>query len=1297
VAADTRSYDLQTLKAQETRLEDELKRLLARIEKVRQGLDLVAGYESPEASETYLLSRIEEIRDRIAYLKQLRDELESGKRQAISAAEWKTIALGGKFGAAQAESEMSDPATTPDPLPSDPPAPPAPPSPGPLPPGPLPDPPKQTANQHGHKPMRQFDISARSVDDFATLEQTLKRRLSLFGQEGADVLSGARGAVVDGSGEKRLTRTFYAPTSPKESEGVLQALNNYVKKKYGDSDSGVAIASSETDFTTGVNTLMDTANLKRLMEFVKSNGGEFAFEKSGAHSGTLRWSLPSDLMVSGDRGKLVKAPASFRSQIREDEKAYLKKFQDLLQTATGTTASKADILQMSDARKAKVKRDARAIEERQDQAEHPEGLETALGQKLLSDRQRKRLKAQALFKDSGYTPEQIQAGDFFDNDDVMDQIGSDIVGYPVAIQRGIKRARQRRSDRDLEPEDYRRATRAALDRTNAAMRERQAWRDDHPEEPLTQRLRESEERRTPGTKAFKRAVRDNMKRAAARRKETVRWAKRHRFDPTAKTILRSERARRRTDRSSVGPFDGTKRLVQRAASLAKTSVLTAISVAVAAAVKFLSALPGVASDVRAIAAKGMALGMTDSALRGYRHLERVARMDEGSFARTFGALVHSMPDVTTGDSRYGEIIRRIAPIAARDPLSRSVDATVEFALNGGDPGELWNEYANDILRLSYAGVGSLGNKKAFGEALRVNSVAYEQVAPGIQGELADMLTALRDSPNSGASLATLNRIAEGESVRINDQQYDAATFVQAMFALLGADMSGDSDQYAPRNAATQPEREAAAKTGQAFADFAATAKEVKESVLLKILAVTEGVAAFLNDILKTLLGLKIGDWHVFGGQYDPLRMRLDEQAYEANVAARDSLAVQLAGSDKAKAALGGSLAKFGLDTEEGQAKALASWHRGEGVPWGIQEAGLSGAYTSLVATLAEQEIARPRLARATFNINKYENKLTQWENPDTGAMESYERGGMKTPYGYSPASIAVEATNRVLRDYQPFASLVDQGVRQHFEGPTTPTEELRELDQKQRELDLWNAAIDKISFEGYNEDNPLHRLVRGAAEFIWLGPNGRSRRDELAAEIPSLKLDLWQLEDLIETGGPLVYETLQAASAYSNAISILDAAKAKGTDAQVAAAQKKVESARANMARLENAKATLALGAAEDAASAPGYVGQTGLNMATTLRDVQEMRALGATITEAVSLQLGPVIAGQMLDMRLTVDGKIEAGEQTLNLALTDPRTGEKFYANNVVVRSSRELDAKDVLNAYVGRDWPVERVEGGR
>jgi hypothetical protein len=1128
--------------------------------------------------------------------------------------------------------------------------------------------------------MRQFTISARAMADFETLERLLKRRLALYGQEGEQVLRGVRD-TIDGA---QRTRTFYADVSAADADDVLTMLDGNAPKAHGKpgdddyEDPGIELSSGEVDFTTGVSALMDTSRLKELMDFVKSNGGEFSFEKGAANTGTARWSLPTDLTVAGDRGKPVKASASMWSKLREINKGYVKKFQGIVKTATGATVSKADILQMSEAYKAKLKRDAKTIETQRAQADHPEELETVLGHKLLNDRQRKRSKAEALFKDSGYTPEQIAAGDFFDNDDIMDQIGSDVVGYPVATQQGIRRARRRLADRELTPEDYRRATYAALDRTNARMRDSQAWRDDHPDSPLARQFREAEERRTPGTKAFEQAEQERLDRSSEQRKAAVKWAKAHRGDPAAKAILRSRNR------------GGVSRLLRSAGSLARNTILMGITTALAAAVKFLSALPGVAADVQHLAAKGNALAMTDASLRGYRHMEQVAGMKDGSLAETFGAIVHALPDLRTGDSRMGSIINEIAAISSDDPDSQALSKTIAFGLRGGNPGDLWREYVNTTFRLAYRDKGQLGSDADFSNALRNSSTVYDKAAPGLAEEVSALETKRRLLSPGEQEL--VRRVAFGEDkdgTEIRGKIVDAWDVYGALEALLGVDDS----KWAPKDTATTIEWKASEQVAQTWTELATAVGEIKEGVLVKILGATEGIAVWLRDILKTIMALPI-----FNGMFDAVVGYMDEEDYQKNLTAKASLDNQMLGAEAVVKVLG---KEVGLTTEADHAKALADSKSGIGVPASIQAAGLTGAYEAYQRALYNRDEIGAKLQGVNAQISASETGYRP-DPKDPTKLIPRSLGDISRPFGWRPEQTAVTAVNRMARDNYPYVREIANTLMTATDfGATHDVAELQRLMREGRKIKdrvaylqsdsylarasraINPAAADRELAEelGKDRENELAIL----AELRGKGPvalrQAWARADESRAALETARERMPSGEEVITdtNGNPIALRRL---SDYEARAAADQAIVERMINAIMAAVMQGVDvSATTESEIYHNANNLILSGAASHIDAL--------VEADTARRNAQVDLATRNYISDVIAERAGRDALSSVLGGGIVVSGMIKAEEKTIAIELTNRDTGLKTVIKNVPNEVERDVDVT-ALFSFFGQNRPV-------
>ncbi|MDR2444509.1 MAG: hypothetical protein LBD44_01035, partial [Spirochaetaceae bacterium] len=120
---------------------------------------------------------------------------------------------------------------------------------------------------------------------------------------------------------------------------------------------------------------------------------------------------------------------------------------------------------------------------------------------------------------------------------------------------------------------------------------------------------------TPGTKEFKKRIGQRLDSRVASGKEELAWARRNKREPLAKEIIKRNRMKTFTGRA----LERTKSFVKTAAAGA---VIGGIFAAVSAAVKFLSSLPDILTNVRTIAVKGATLGVTNAQLVRFAALEK---------------------------------------------------------------------------------------------------------------------------------------------------------------------------------------------------------------------------------------------------------------------------------------------------------------------------------------------------------------------------------------------------------------------------------------------------------------------------------------------------------------------------------------------------------------------------------------------------------------------------------------------------------------------------------------------------
>jgi hypothetical protein len=571
-------------------------------------------------------------------------------------------------------------------------------------------------------------------------------------------------------------------------------------------------------------------------------------------------------------------------------------------------------------------------------------------------------------------------------------------------------ARDRRTAKTQEFERY---EHEKQDLTSARAAEAIKWAHNHPNDPRAKAILYQEkalERRTSGTQEFERYEHEKQDLASARAAEAIKWAQKHPNDPRAQAILDRERAR-----SNPKTLGRAKAALLRAGRTATHTALALIASTLGAAVKFLSALPGVASDVNKMAAAGNSLGLSDDRLRGYRHVEDMLKLDEGTFAQGFGALLHKLPPIETGMGDLGKAISPVAAYAQKDPLGRDIiGMIVDASKDSEDVFPLWRESLNMAMRIGYAGKGRLGSEEvdpalAIRDALNV----FDQLAPKVAVVGAKMQTWLENS--SAANRAAVRAVVSGEAREINGVAVEAGDFYGAMAALLGEDVSW----VKPRDVSTPVEVAVSKEVAQSWTDLGAAFGAIKRGVLEQILGATENISVWLEDIMHKILGLDI-----FGHRFDPTLRGFDEKYYAQHISAAaelDNLIVFLEGAAKH---VGGK--QFGHATEESRAAAIASWERGEGVPADVRRAGLADEYEKYIGLLYELDEARMKRADSQFYVDMFERKNQPATHAITGESKLYENGAISRPYGITPEQIAVVAANRVAADAYLYVDSVDE-------------------------------------------------------------------------------------------------------------------------------------------------------------------------------------------------------------------------------------------------------------------------------
>ena len=1170
-------------------------------------------------------------------------------------------------------------------------------------------------NQHTHKTLRQFDLSARSADAaamavFARLDRLLRQRLSALGQEGERTLRGER-QRTGGGPNSEITRSFYADISPDEARAVETALNDVLMDEHGALPSNVGVALAEADFSTGVNVLNDTKHLKELADFVKSNGGEFSYRKGEGGSATTTWSLPSDLKAAGAKGKPVSAVASLRRRFAALSAAHLDKYRKMMKDSAELDISRDDVKNMSAERRAALAKNAKKVAEAK--AQTKEGF-----------------------------------------------------------------------DRD----DYWEATLAALDKRETALRMKQELPLDVTRWPRLSKARQEQQlRATPGAAEFSQAEQAKHRLAEARWKESVAWAKKNRRNPRAKAILRQNRRRRRP-RSMVaeGLKQANKRLgasLRNAGRTARRFALGAISVLLASAVKFLSGLPGLASDVRQMAARGAGLALTDASLRGFRYMERVAGMQEGSFAQVFGALAGSMPDIRTGNSRGPELIRIVAPIATRDPLDRSVELLKTYMISGGDSSELFKALFNTGARLAYANVGKLGDKAPFARAWAENFRSLDAAAPGLFNVSSGISAYIGTLPEGLQE--QIRKVGLGEEVVIKGVSIAAGEVWDAVRTAAGATDEG----YKKMDPATTVEWKAAEDVAKTWRDLAATFKTIREGVLANILGATESIAATVLNIARAVLS-----WRGWNGRFAGTVAAMDANIHQGNIEARSSLQTQAQGADASVAALGRHL---GIDTKEAQAEAFAAWERGEGTPEHIQAAGNTEAYRAFINALYDQKTVSGLLKQANKETAFYTEKRKVDEKDPTKTI-AYTPGAVKAVVNWRPAQTAVTAANEAADANYKFTRAQDQLIKEWIEGGSSGLAHIRvdryyqeRLREEQTELTrlrgLSAKADGTVSGEDLErqakEQERAYLNLKSEAEeferrFSNLTPKERAKYGE-GAEMTLRYYKIRAQEALSElrrlsempagSDGAISKEDLERRTqerleSYSSVATehesflrylselkpgdlaareaVVEATRERAESLERLAAEslvagrdvyafqkgeaakkarKAYEDAKAELARYRNALASLIVNNKDAVAtfdetgrmdlSGPvaytklpewASVGAAALANDTARKDFQIYGLVGKQIVEMLNARATEAVVAGVLDGAITVSGKITADNPTWTLHLLDQRTGQTSVIEHIPNTAQQEVDVTIALNAYLGRHRPVERYEqpaeeGGR
>jgi hypothetical protein len=829
---------------------------------------------------------------------------------------------------------------------------------------------------------------------------------------------------------------------------------------------------------------------------------------------------------------------------------------------------------------------------------------------------------------------------------------------------------------DLSEIDTVAATQAAFMRREVALRTRRSLIDNNPNSLQAQDFQQREERKRlaaarkdPTSPEFVKAEHEKLDKASAADKAQISWAKKHRSDPRAKAILKNRTLSGRA-----------KAMMQRAGRTITHTVLTAIAAAMGAAVKFLSALPGVASDIHHLAAKGNALAMNTETLRKYEHIEKITGMKEGAIAESLGAIVYSLPDLASGQSQVNRMLGIAAPVAVRDPRSTLISKITDYAVNQGDPSVLWREAMNTAGRLAVSGTGALGNEAEFAEAMRTATTVLERVVPGIQREAADLVTALYSGGITENQRQMVNRVANGESLEINGVKVASGDWFGAIEALL----DGPGSTYKPRDTASQIERKAAEETAQTWRSLLTTASEIRDAILIKLLGSTEGIAAWLRNVLKQILLLVGGDKAI------PVVEAMDEVDYVATKEAMASLSPQIAGMERIVEAAGSSV---GITTKAAQDEAFAKWQRGEGVPVDQQMAGKSEAYRAFIEQLYV-------LKQLQEKYNTFENAVYMYENR---ATSGYETGDFFAPTDYSPSKTAMIASNKASNAYAPFAARVQEKLSEYRE-PVDESKYFQLIDEYNaasehytETMRFWykakeNGNVLLIAQAKLESDMALERRQDAEKkmrdERARLEDRGRSR--ETVDAFDRFDLAEKNYKDALE--GKKVWKTEADGEMH---VVLLDTLEKELEDArselnQVINVQKTVESYLPKKPEDFESQVRLQTGGnvwqTQPMVWVPAPVAQPEVERirnGVSARDAEDYNAVVLQLLEAIEAQHGRAALDAVINGEFTINGNITAEERVWSIEFLDKKTSERIRVEGIPLNTTKNVEIQSLQSQF--------------
>jgi len=355
--------------------------------------------------------------------------------------------------------------------------------------------------------------------------------------------------------------------------------------------------------------------------------------------------------------------------------------------------------------------------------------------------------------------------------------------------------------------------------------------------------------RTPGTPEFRAAADRRLNRRAANDEAMTAWAKRNRSNPVAKAILKNRR-----NRTASG------RVLNKVLSMTRFGVigalLSVISTAVGAMVKFLSALPAIASNVHNLATKSSRYNVPEDVLQVYEQLGRTLTGNESGkemIGNFIGVVHNKLASVFNGD--IGSAIGPMAALSARVGSRTIYEAADYYSGNSTDITKVMHAAVNDTAKATFSGMTGKDSGLTVADAASRN---MKDLQASFNDDAAKTFNALYT--------AWKNLLEPRQSIIANKVK-NGDDFITLMATELGASFT----PYAVSGSVPAVNAE---NVGNRFRQLGSDAAAVKEGILIKIMNYLDPVVDFLRQILRAILSI----YAVVTGDGEPLQVFNDTAA-----------------------------------------------------------------------------------------------------------------------------------------------------------------------------------------------------------------------------------------------------------------------------------------------------------------------------------------------------------------------------------------------------------------------------------